>query len=151
MSQPSGFNTFTTDYDKVDLIDINTWAYKKTYDEKPFLVVPNYKFNLKLGDTMPCFRCFVKKLGEQFGDPITLPNLDQYVIYLNVFNYSDNIIFKGRMNIVNLSLGELGYQMTHLDFSCAGVYYAEVEFTDPNGMIFTLPDTHIKYEIIVRE
>lgn len=150
MAQDSGFSTFQSDYDKVNRIDTPTWTKRKVYDDRPYLILPNYKFNMKIGDTKPIFKCFVKKAGEQFGDAITLPNLDTYTITFKVYDYNDNLVFMGPMVASNTDAGELTYVFSSLDFSQAGLYYCEVELTNGSNT-FTLPDTHIKYEIIVRD
>lgn len=150
MPQESGFDTFLTDYDKVNWIDTKTYTKRKVYDDKPYLILPNFRFNVKLGDTLPIFKCYVKKCGEQFGDPISLPAIDTYDFVIRVYDYNNQIIFVGDMEVTNADLGELSYTFKNLDFSQAGIYYCEIEAKSSLGT-FTLPDTHIKYEIIVRD
>lgn len=151
-SNGSDFNTFigTTNYDGVNLNDNNyTWLNKKVYNEAPYIVLPGKKFNIKLGNNKPDLKFFVFKLGEQFGDPIPLPNLSTYTITLKVYDFNYKIVCMGLVTIKDQISGQLSYTFDILDFSESGVYYFEVEFVSSENS-FTLPDSNIKNEIIVR-
>ncbi len=151
-SNGSDFDSFTgeTNYDSVNNIDGNyTWLNKKVYDEAPYMVLPGKKFNIKLGDNKPDLSFFVYKLGEQFGDPIPLPDLAQYAITLKVYDFNYRLICMGPVVKQNQRTGQLTYTFDSLDFSESGIYYFEVEFLCRYST-FTLPTNNVKYEIIVR-
>ena len=151
-SNGSDFNSFTaeTNYDSVNNIDGNyTWLNKKVYDEAPYMVLPGKKFNIKLGDNKPDLCFFVYKLGEQFGDPIPLPNIAQYTITLKVYDFNYRLVCMGNVVNWNQRTGQITYGFHHLDFSESGIYYFEVEFSCRDKS-FTLPTNNVKYEIIVR-
>lgn len=150
MPQQSDFNIFNSDYDKVNRIDSPTWEKKKIYDETPFLILPNQKFVIKLGDTKPDFKCFIRKGGEQFGDSIPFPNLINNTCILKIYDYNYNIVTMGTMLVSNEFVGELTYSFDILDFAKEGIYFFEVEIHIGEAR-FTLPSSSIKYEIIVRK
>lgn len=153
-STGSDFLSFiqTTNYDSVDNIDSNyTFLTKKVYNEAPYMVLPGLKFNIKVGDTKPDLKFFVFKLGEQFGDPIPLPGLAGYTITIKVYDYNYNMVCYGPATFYDQVSGQITYSFSALDFTVSGVYYFEVSFVDDNNLSFTLPESNIKYEIIVRE
>lgn len=148
-AQASEFGDFDSNYDKVNRIDINTWTTKKVYDETPFLILPNLKFNIILGDTEPALMVFVKKGGEQFGDSITLPNLENYTITIKVYDKNSKLIIIDEMIINDLESGQIKYNFKQLDFIKSGTYYYNIEFSKEDKK-FTLPNTNIKHLIIVK-
>lgn len=148
MPQDSGFENSNTEYDKVNHIDNNTWEQKRPYDEQPYLLLPANNFFIRLGNTQPSLKIFVKKLGERFGDVIALPSLSSYTIKIRVFDMSDNIVFVGSMSVVSETSGEIKYDFNALDFTNKGMYYFLIDFT-ADGSTFTLPSTATKFNIIV--
>lgn len=146
------FGEFTTqtDYDSQDLTYLQSWRIKKPYNESPYLVLLGSKFNIAIGDTKPDLKFFVFKLGEQFGDPIPLPNMSSYVITIKVYDYNCNLIAFGPASSLDQLSGQITYTFTPFDFITDGIYFFEVEFKNPGGMVFTLPESNIKNEIIVR-
>ena len=148
MAQASSFDEFQSNYDKVNRIDVDTWTKKKIYDESPYLVLPALKYHLKLGDTSE-FKCSIMKLGEQFGDPIGLPGLEDYSITLKVMDFNYNVVCIGNMNVIDANTGQVGYVFSPLDFSNNGKYFFEIMLVGEDAS-FTLPGQSIRYEIIVR-
>lgn len=151
-SNNSDFISFTqnTDYDSSDLIDNSTWKTKRPYDEAPYIVLPSLKFNMAIGDTKPDLKFFVFKKGEQFGDPIPLPNMSSYTIVVKVYDYNSNLITFGTTSTVDQLSGQVSYTFGPLDFIKSGLYFFEVEFTS-SQQTFTLPGTNIRNEIIIRD
>lgn len=149
MAQASEFEDFESNFDKVNWIDTPTWANKKPYDETPYLILPALKFNLVLGDTEPDLMVFVKKNGEQFGDPITLPNLEDYTITIKIFDKTNKLVTTGPMTINDLNSGQIKYSFTSFDFMESGTYYYTIQFLK-DDRVFTLPASNVKHLIIVR-
>lgn len=149
----SGYNDFIsqTNYDGEDLLYRPTWYNKKVYSETPYIVLPNLKFNIAIGDTKPDLKFFIFKLGEQFGDPIPFPNLDTYTITVKFYDYNSNLIAFGAPSAINQRSGEIIYTFSPFDFAKSGIYFFEVELMDENGSVLTLPESNIKNEVIVRD
>ena len=137
-------------YDCIDIINKQNDLSKLPYNENPYIIVPGFKFNMAIGDTKPDLIFFVYKLGEQFGDPIPLPNLKVYNIVVKIYDYNSNLITFNKINKFDQNSGQINYCFNSLDFIQSGIYFFEVEFTDKNGSTFTLPESNIKNEIIVR-
>jgi len=140
----------TTDYDSADLIDNPTWKVKRPYNEAPYLVLPDLKFNMAIGDTKPDLKFFVFKKGEQFGDPIPLPNMSSYTIVIKVYDYNSNLITFGSTTNIDQLSGQISYTFGPLDFIKSGIYFFEVEFTS-SSQTFTLPENNVRNEIIIRD
>ena len=148
MATPSGFNEFTSDYDKVNRIDVDSFSKRKVYDKAFWIVYPNKNFTIRLGETKPTFSCFLKTAGEQFGDPITPLDIEQYTVMFSCMDANENMIIRDVAQITNAAIGEISYQFKSLDFPKKGRYFAEIEFTIA-GDSFTLPGTNQRIEIIV--
>lgn len=148
----SGFNEFIEDanFDGVNLLTSPTWKNRKVYSDEPYLVLPGLKFNIALGDTKPDLKFFVFKRGEQFGDPIPLPNIVNYSIVMKIYDYNNTLVAFGPVTVYDQSSGQFTYTFNALDFIKSGIYFFEVEFTSDTNT-FTLPKTNMKNEIIVRE
>ena len=145
----SEFDSFTSDFDKVNRIDIPTHTKRKIYDNAScWLVFPNRNFSIRLGETKPSLNCFLKKAGEQFGDPITPLNMANFTVMFRCFDNNENTIIVDTATITNITLGEVSYQFKALDFSKPGRYFGEFEFTE-SGSSFTLPSPNDRIEIIV--
>ena len=155
VQNPAGldFSQFATDinYDSQDLLSSPTWRNKHVYNSSPYLVLPDLKFNIAIGDTKPDLKFFVFKLGEKFGDPIPLSNLASYTITIKIYDYNANLIAFGPASSIDVSSGEITYTFNPFDFIQSGIYFFEVEFKGTNGDVFTLPESNIKNEIIVRD
>ena len=149
MAQASEFDEFESNYDKVNRIDTPTWTTKKVYDETPFLILSSLKFHLALGDTGPDLMVFVKKNGEQFGDPITLPNLDEYAITIKFFDKNNKLVTVGTMQVNDLESGQIKYSFSPFDFMQPGIYYYTVRL-EREGNSFTLPASNVKHLITVK-
>ena len=150
-SNGSDYNSFVreTNYDSQNLIDNPTWLDRKVYDDCAYMVLPGGKYNIKLGDSKPDLQFYVFKSGEQFGDPIPYPNLEQYAVTLKVYDFNYKLVCMGPVIRKDQRLGLLVYSFHHLDFSESGVYYFEVEFLCRFNT-FTLPGNNRKFEIVVR-
>ena len=149
----SDYNSFTTttNYDSVNNIDYNnTWLIKKIYNEQPYIILPSDSFSIKVGATLPSLKLFVMKLGEQFGDPIPLPNLNNYTIVLKVYDYNHSLVCFGNVTTFDQTNGQLTYNFSPLDFFTSGVYFMEVELTF-SGSTLVLPCDSKKLQIIVRD
>lgn len=146
---PSNFDSFQTDYDKVNWLDTKTFSKKKVYDVNYWLVIPNQKFTIKYQNNKPNLVVFLKTTGEQFGDAITPVNISDFTVTFKCYDVNDELIIRNPAIITNLSIGQVEYQFQDLDFYYKGVFYGEFDFTDGDGNTFTLPDTKGRIQIIV--
>lgn len=137
------------DYDIKNVIDSDSWKEKKIYDESPFLVLPNTKFNIKIGALLPKYVVYIRKRAEQFGDAVGY-DLTDCTINLIVYGKDGNAIIKDTMQVTNKKLGEVTYTWKPFDLQQVGFYTANIEVILPNnGGNFILPNSNIKAEIIV--
>lgn len=155
MAQESGFNEFESNYNKINNIDNDTWRKKKTYAETLYLVFPEPRLFVKLGDNGTKLRCYVKTLGEQFGDPIPMPEMDLYNLTVRVFDKNNNLASQG-IPVKDVTTGEVIYSFSALDFTKKGLYYAQIFLNKPEDgdnpeVSIILPSSNKKYEIIVTE
>ena len=150
---PSNFESFDSDYDKINWLDTNTWTKKKVYDSNYWLILPNQKHNMKLGNDRPYLTVYLRKSGEQFGDAITPPEFENYTITFRCFDSDGIIAVVGPATKTNIHGGEIQYQFSALDFTKEGVYYGEFEFkldvSEGVFSTFVLPDTRARLPIIV--
>lgn len=145
----SEFDSFQSNYDKKNWLDNKTWASKKIYDDEGFwLVIPNQRFNLRLGDTKPALVVFLRKQGEQFGDPITPLNIVDITAKFKVYDDSGNLITVGNASMTDADAGQFEYSFTALDFTEPGRFFGEFEFSVGSD-VFTLPDNKVRLEIYV--
>jgi len=128
---PSNFNDFESDFDKVNWIDVNTWSKKKIYDKKYWLVVPNFKLNIKRGDSITSLTVFLKTTGEQFGEPITPLNIGDFTVFFYCYDQNNSLIIKDTALITNETIGQVEYSFKDLDFQETGIYYGCFEFVLP--------------------
>lgn len=147
--KPSNFDSFVSDYDKVNWLDTPTWSKKKVYDVNYWLVIPNQKFTIKFQNNKPNLVVFLKTTGEQFGDAITPLNINTFTVVFKCYDINDELIIKAPAVITNASIGQIEYQFQDLDFYYKGNFYGEFDFIDGSGMTFSLPDTKGKIQIIV--
>jgi hypothetical protein len=146
----SRFSEFNSDYNKVNRIDNKTWERRKTYDESYWLVFPKTKHNIKMGNQKPYLSVFLKTNGEQFGEPITPPDIEDYTtITFRCFDEDNTIAVMGAGVLVSADSGEVQYRFTEFDFTRPGTYYGEFEFKKEDGVTFTLPNTQQRLLIIV--
>lgn len=136
------------DYHIENIIDNNTYEKKKIYSEHPFVVLPQAKFNIKVGSILPKFVCFIRKRGEQFGDAVAY-DLTNCTVKLFVFDKDSNLVVRDTMVKTNSNLGEVTYPWKKFDLQFPGFYTAEIEITDQNGSILILPASQPRLEIIV--
>jgi len=129
---PSEFNNFESDFDKVNWLDTNTWSKKKIYDKKYWLVVPNFKLNIKRGDSITTLTVFLKTTGEQFGEPITPLNIGNFTVFFYCYDQNNSLIIKDTASITNESIGQVEYEFKELDFQSTGIYYGAFEFVLPS-------------------
>ena len=146
---PSNFSSFVSDYDKINWIDTETWTKKKVYDKNFWLVIPNQKFAIKLGNNKPTLTVFLKTTGEQFGDAITPLNITDYTIIFKCYDLNGELIIKAPATITNTTIGQIEYAFQDLDFYYKGTFTGEFDFTDLNNTTFTLPDSRSRIQIIV--
>ena len=145
----SKIETFSNDYRLTDEIDTNSWAKRKIYDNSPFLVMPSYKFFIRLGSLLPSFFCYVRINGEQFGDSLPC-NLTNSTIAFKLYNSSGEIVLVDTCTISNPNLGEVRYDWKEFDITQKDIYNFEIEVTDITSLkSFVLPEYLNKYQIIV--
>lgn len=145
---PSEFDDFTSDYDKINHIDTPSYTKRKIYEKNYWLVYPNKNLAIRMGETKPYLRCFLKTAGEQFGDAITPLDIADYTIVFKCVNEGNNMIIMDTATVTNASLGEITYEFKALDFPTKGRYYGMFEFTKDDE-VFTLPPESQRIEIIV--
>jgi len=146
---PSEFDNFSRDFYAVNWIDNPTWQHRKIYNNTPFLKVPGNKFNIKLGNLLPNFYCYLTVSAEQFGDTVAFP-LNNFDIKFYLYDNNYNLILRSNAEVNNYSLGEIVYNWKSLDIEKEGVYTCELEFIDKNTKSsFRLPDTTNRIQIIV--
>lgn len=145
----SDFNTFTSDYDKVNWIDTDSWSKKKIYNQNYWLVLTQEKFAIKFGNSKPNLIVFLRQGGEQFGDAITPLNMSDFTVIFKCYDVNDELIISSPASITNIGHGQVEYSFAELDFYYKGSFYGEFDFIDGDGNIFTLPDSSKRIQIIV--
>lgn len=150
MDQASGYTSFSRNFKSQNVIDNSPTNVRRVYENAPYLVLPNQKFNIKLGCLQPSLIVYIRILGELFGDPIPM-DLTGYTINFYMYDKVAKLVAKGLASVSDNLIGEITYQWKDLDIQEKGIYNFEFEFlinSDPTKT-FKLPTSDSRYEIIV--
>ena len=114
------------------LDELTSHLNKKHYDSNIYTVFSNHNFNIKVGNTEPKFICYIKHLGEQFGDPLPYSVSSPTTVVFRCTSQTGTILVNETMTEIDTWLGEWKYTFSPFDFQTEGEYMVEIILSNPD-------------------